>query len=270
MLSRIAVATALVGFAGLAAAQINTINSYKVETRNFNDLPTSTLNVTNSYSNVRFEESFPFPTAGGFANRHFAHFSNDGGVSKYQFNGTDSFEISFNVRLNAGYTDTDPTGGYAARKEAGLYVFNNAFDNAPPYIDEGRFGLFNEGEVATFGGLMPFTGFGLKYTQNTVAKMTLRYWDDSFTGGAARLQVIFEDAVNGVFDSGVKDFDPGFASSGFRAGTTFAFLAQNSRNPLVNDFADTEYNNLSITLIPAPGAAALLGLAGLAVGRRRR
>lgn len=258
-------AFATAALAGLASADISTVNGIRVVERNFNDFPTSTLTTTNNgLAGLRFEEQFPAGIQGNFANRHFGYFSNDGGASNYQFGGNPSFEISMNIRINAGFAQN--VGG--TRKEAGLYFFNKVNDSG--WIDEGRFGVFADGEVAIFGALQPFTGFGNAYTINTTATMIYRYWAAGIMDPTrAAMQAIFIDAVKGQFDSGIKlyDNDP-VASGGLRVGSEIALLAQNSRLPTINDFSDIEYSN--ITVIPTPGALAALGMAGVFASRRRR
>ena len=56
--------------------------------------------------------------------------------------------------------------------------------------------------------------------------------------------------------------------NGFNNGTEIGLKAQNQRNPLINEFSDIDYTNVS--MIPTPGAASLLALGGLFAGRRRR
>lgn len=252
--------------AGAAFGQISSINSWKVEERIFNDLPGSTLTTTNNWAggNLRFDEQFPFPTPGGFANKHVGYFSNDNGATRYAFQNNDGFRLDFNVSITA------PAG--QPRKEAGIDV-RNPRDNGA-WTDEGQVLIASDGEVAVFGAAMPYTGQGAwlnAYTLGTTAHVSFEYIVPGGihpTLGAYRL--IFTDAVTGIHDSGYKIWGAGEfdGTTGWNAGTQIGLKAQNQRFPLAADSSDINYTNVS--MIPAPGVASLLGLSGLMVARRRQ
>jgi hypothetical protein len=271
---------ALALFAGAAVAgDITTVNGVNVQNRVWNDFPTSNLTPNMAFpANVGWDEQFPAGTVGNFANKHLAYLSNDGGASAYQHWVGQGFTMSFTARI------AEPTGAGVPRKEGMLQIENPR--PALGFTDEGHVLLGSEGEVAIFGGVMPFfscrvpgsAGVGAVgvtgadwYTPGTVATVSFTYYApgevDAVLGG---YRLDFTDAVTGFHSSGVKlwgNAEPD-GTVGFNTGTKFAFQAQNQRNPLINDVADTDYGNISI--VPAPGVLAALGLAGLAAGRRRR
>lgn len=272
--------------AGSALADISTVNGYRVEARVFNDFGGSslTINGTNyaapgsgaiaSPSSVIFQENFPQGIQGNFANKHLAYLSTDGGATAYGAQQSQSFSISFSARLNSGVAT-------APRKEGMLQIENPR----AAFTDEGHVLLGSEGEVAIFGAAMPFfscrvpssAGVGAVgvtgadwYTPGTVAQVTFAYFAPGVldpTLAAYRLD--FTDAVTGFHSSGIKIWGvEGDGTVGFGTGTKIAFQAQNQRNPAIADSSTMEYNN--ITIVPAPGAALLLGIGGLVAGRRRR
>ncbi len=255
-------ALAVVAFAGLAmATDISTVNSWKVEERVFNDFPTTTLTTVNNYPvELSFDEQFELGAVGNFANKHVGWISNDGGATRFQNNYAQSWVMEFDVSITA------PDG--SPRKEAGIEVRNPR--PRLGYTDEGQLLIASDGEVAIFGGVMPFTGLGFVYTLGTTAHVRFEYFAPGSadpTKGAYMLT--FTDAVTGVHSSGLKVWgnEPD-ELYGFNYGAEFGLKAQNQRNPRIADSSDIVYGNFSV--VPAPAATALLGLAGLVAGRRRR
>jgi hypothetical protein len=262
-LGRLSGVAAIAIFAGAAfASDISTVNSWKVEERIFDDFPTSTLVTTNNFpSQLRFEDSFPEGTVGGFANKHVGWLSDDNGTTRFQNNYAQSWVMEFNVSITA------PAG--QPRKEAGIEVRNPR--PRLGYTDEGQVLIASDGEVAVFGGVMPFTGFGGNtYTLGTTAHVRFEYFaPGSVDPVKGAYQLIFTDAVTGVHDSGIKLWgDESDGLYGFNYGAEFGLKAQNQRNPRIDDVSDINYTNFSV--IPSPGSLALLGLGALAAGRRRR
>ncbi len=268
-MKQVAFVSALVLMAGAAVAQdISTVNSVMVQDRVWNDFPGSTLVTTNAYpGSVRWEEQFAVGEPGNFANKHMAWFSNDGGASAFEMFVGQSWTIEFDIRISAP--------GLLPRKEGGLQLNNPRFGGA--WIDEGRVLVATNdwgnpggpGEVAVFGGAMPFHSFGGVYTTGTTAHLSFSYIAPGVLGPEGAYRLIFTDAVTGVHDSGNKIWgvEPD-GTVGFNNGSKAAMVAQNTRNPIIADSSDIEYSNIHV--IPAPGAALMLGLAGLAAGRRRR
>ncbi len=265
----------------LASTNVNNINAFQVDNRNFNDFNNSTLNwgaagaATNLAplptddgtlpiaGGVQWRDEFAAFSAGNgsFANKHLAWLSSDGGASRHQGNLNQSWTMAFNVNITVAAP--------GVRREAGIQVLNPR--PSLGFTDEGQMLIASDGEVAIFGGVMPFTGFGNVYTAGTTASVLWEYFAPGTADpilGAYRLR--FTDAVTGLHDSGLKLWGAGEPDGlfGFNFGTEMALKAQNQRIPIIDDFSDIAYSNFSI--VPAPSAVALLGMAGLITGRRRR
>ncbi|MCC6678859.1 MAG: PEP-CTERM sorting domain-containing protein [Phycisphaerales bacterium] len=275
MSNRFAIAAfVVVGVAASAFADdISASNGLFVRARVFNDFPTSTLTIDGVSQPVPLDyarpgmgtfhinEQFPMGTLGSFANKHMGYLSGDAGASPLNLHIGQSWSLDVDVKISA------PSG--APRKEGAIQI-----ENPRPslgFVDEGHILVASDGEVAVFGGAMPFTGFGNSYTLGQTAHLTFRYFapgEMDPTLGA--YQLIFSDPVLGVKDSGVKIWGAGEPDGikGFNDGTHLAFVAQNQRNPVIDDSSDFIYSN--ITIVPAPGALALLGVGGLVAARRRR
>jgi hypothetical protein len=271
---------AVIGFVALAtlagtamASDISAVNSFKIENRTWNDYPTSVLNTTAAFPNVQWNEDFSnSPLPGPYANKHFAWLSDDGGASRFGLHGGgegaahngQSFSITTSVNIA-------PTAGVDRRKEGALYIRNPR--PALGYTDEGEVLVAGDnGEVAVFGGVMPFHSFGaFCYTPGTTASLKFTYFAPGTADpvkGAYRLE--FTDAVTGYHDSGMKYWgtEPD-GCGGFNNGTELGLFAQDPRASTVqNDITTFTYGITN--LVPAPGSLALLGLGGLVAGRRRR
>lgn len=272
---------AIVAAAGtvLAGTDVNDINGLKVDNRVWNDFATSNLawgpagSATNLAplptddgtlplaGGLQWRDEFPAGTVGNFANKHLAWLSSDGGATAHQGNLNQSYVIEFDIKIDVPAT--------APRREGGMQI-NNPRPSLG-YTDEGQVMVASDGEVAVFGGVMPFTGLGNVYTAGTTAHLSFQY----FAPGAAdpvlgAYLLTFTDAVTGVHSSGMKFWSPTEPDGlfGINHGANFGLKAQNQRNPFVNDYSDITYSNIAI--VPAPGALALVGLGGLIAGRRRR
>ena len=156
----LALAAGLLATSAFAAA-IPT--SAVLHTRVFDDCPISILTTTNLFPGlveINDQNQPPQPLCAGFANLHTWRFSTDG-VNAEQFINGDTFDYSATVVLNGA-------------GEGGL--------NMSPWFSPDADGLFNvrttDGEVACFGGRMPFfsfTGaFGVRYVKGTTAHMEIK------------------------------------------------------------------------------------------------
>lgn len=150
-------------FASLASATTPSANGAVITTRVFNDCPSSTITTTNNYpSNITISDADV--NCFGFANLNVWHFSSDGGVTEAQFNNADIFHFC---------ADMVESGG--ANGEAGLQL--------SPWWSHNADGLFNvrstDGEIACFGGRLPFYSFtgayGLHYVKGTPIHMEMTY-----------------------------------------------------------------------------------------------
>ena len=140
------------------------------------------------------------------------------------------------------------------------------------FTDHGMVLIGSDGEVAVFGAAMPFSGLGATaYTLGTTAAVTFNYFAPGVhdpTKGA--YQLIFNDAVTGVHDSGVKLWGDEIDGIVGLTNANIGLRLQNQRNPVINDVGDVLYSNVVITAaVPEPASLAMLSLAGLLVFRRR-
>jgi hypothetical protein len=244
--------------AGSAFASPSTVNAVFEAPRIFNDFTTSSLTITNNFAaSVRIQESgYADDSVGGnFANKHAFWYSDNGGVSPLDYNYGDGFYFSVTV--------TDSSTGIGG-SEVGMNS------------DLFGFGFFGSGigpggsEIAAFGGTLPFHSFGSGlYTQGDALGLAMIYRPGPAEFGLPAGTIEYRYQINGGgwVSSGQIVFtntEGGFPSGGFNQ--FFGFGAQ-FNNP-IGGSADVLFEN--IVAVPAPGAAALLGLGGLVVARRRR
>lgn len=202
--TRISVAAAavlvlLTGALVVTAGATPTPTSAVLHTRIFNDCPSSTITTNNNYpASISIEDANL--DCFGFANLHNWRFSTDG-VNPIQFNNGDSFRFSADLVV-------DGTGG----AEAGLLV-------APwwsPDVD-GRFNVrIPDGEVAVFGGRLPFYSFtasdGVVYAAGNPIHLQITYLANGNSAGSpatVEYQVTYGGAT---YSSGYLAFDEGNAS----------------------------------------------------------
>ena len=171
-----------------------------VHTRVFDDCPISVLTVTNNFplSIVIDDQNPPSdPQCVGFANLHTWRFSSDG-VNAYQFQNGDQFEYECDYSMSG-----------IGEGEGGL--------NLAPWWSPDADGLFNcrttDGEIACFGGRMPFfsfTGtFGLHYVKGTTIHLGISYLP-RLTNVSQPAQVIYRVRYNSIdYSSGLLTFDQG-------------------------------------------------------------
>ena len=184
-----------------AAFATPTPTSAVFHTRVFDDCPISILTTTNLFPGliqINDQNQPPQPLCAGFANLHTWRFSTDG-VNAIQFLNGDAFEYSATLVLNGA-------------GEGGL--------NMSPWFSPDADGLFNvrttDGEIACFGGRMPFftfTGaFGLVYTNNTPITLGISYFPRGLSA-VDPAQIIYTVRYNSInYTSGLLNFDQGTAS----------------------------------------------------------
>jgi len=155
-------ALTLVSFAGLAQATVQAPTSAVLTTRIFNDCPTSTLTTGNTYpSSIFFDDAVL--DCFGYANLHNWRFS-DNGTTPILFSNEDPFMFSADLAIT-GVTDG----------EAGLLLSPWWSINV-----DGRFNVrSSDGEIACFGGRLPFYSFtgsqGLHYTKGNTINLQIIY-----------------------------------------------------------------------------------------------
>jgi hypothetical protein len=190
-------AAACLAFAATAFAAA-VPNSAVLHLRVFNDCPISILNTTNAFPGlieINDQNQPPQPLCAGFANLHTWRFSTDGANAEQFVNG-DTFEYSATVVLNG-------VG------EGGL--------NMSPWFSPDADGLFNvrttDGEIACFGGRMPFftfTGaFGLTYVNNTPIQLGISYFPRGLSA-ISPAQIVYSVRYASInYTSGLINFDEG-------------------------------------------------------------
>ncbi len=237
-------ALALLVIAGAANAQINGV---KIQERIFNDFPNSKLTTTNNFpALVQFNETnFGLGT---FANRHAAYFSTDGGANAKDFNYGDAFDVSFTLDL-----DATPANG----REAGFHVNSGG--------DYGFFGVLPNGEIAAFGGSLPFFSAGAG-VWTPGAEVQLRLVHTPGDGTAANPSVMdymYNTGSGWVTVS--KNFDNAEFGLVTANNVLIGFGVQNQGGP--GGSSNALFTNI---VVPAPSALAMMGVAGLVASRRRR
>ncbi len=234
----------------VAFADVTSIDSAIIEERRFNDFPDTTLNTTNNFpAEVQFTEQNY--SGSGFANRHDAIMSADGGATVYTLDNDTPFDISVDVNLFVG--------SVSPRKEAGWRMDTNL-------IGEQFFQLTSDGEVAAFGGALPFHTFGGDaYTPGETVTLRMVYTpdddDDAGDGDAATMEYFLNDVSSGPLDFGNTE-------NGIITGTDLRFVGQfqpDLSNP--SDFAQATFTNA--VFVPEPTSIVLLSLAAAAAWRRR-
>jgi hypothetical protein len=140
-----------------------------INERVFNDCPTSVLTTENTYPTlVAIQDDVLDCT--GFANLHNWHFSDDGGMTEMVFDNSDGFRFSAELTISG-----------TADGEAGLQL--------APWWSHNVDGRFNvrttDGEIACFGGRLPFYSFtashGLNYVKGTMIYLEMKYLPNSLT-----------------------------------------------------------------------------------------
>jgi hypothetical protein len=190
-------ALATLAISSVAAATPNP-NSAVLHLRVFNDCPISVLTTSNLFPasiTISDQNQPPQPLCAGFANLHTWRFSQDG-VNAIQFQNGDAFQYEFDFLLNGA-------------GEGGLSL--------SPWFSPDADGLFNvrttDGEIAVFGGRLPFfsfTGaFGLLYTNNTPIHLAVSY-NPRGLSAASPAQVVYTVVYGGnTYTSGPLNFDQG-------------------------------------------------------------
>ena len=191
---------------GAASAQAFSINPNAVHftTRIYNDCPASTVTTDGSAYPASIFIDDTFLPCSGFANLHIWQFSNDGGATASEFDNWSDFSFTTTMTM----TGNDANGG-----EAGV--------NISPWYSaiDGRINCrVPDGEVAAFGGRMPFYSWtdpahgGLHYVLGTPITLTMTYHHNGLTSaspGTVAYNVLY-NSVN--YPAGPFALDLGNAS----------------------------------------------------------
>jgi hypothetical protein len=224
-------------------------NSANIATRVFNDCPTSALTVTNLYpaSIVIRDDSL---ACFGYANLHTWSFSTDGGATKAQFENCSAYEFCADLAADGN----DPVGEFGLRL-------------APWWSPDadGKIMLnIGTGEIACFGGRLPFYSFtaayGVHYVRGSFVHLDVTYLPNGLSS-ASPATVEYKLVIGGTpytsgpltFDSGNLAEDPPHGLWGELvpafAGGYFQPVLDGSGNPyvLTATWANICYNDLSPT-----------------------
>jgi hypothetical protein len=190
-------ALALAALAATTASATPVPNSAVIHERVFNDCPISILTSTNLFpALIKIDDQNQLPPfCAGFANLHTWRFSTDG-VNAIQFLNGDAFQYSAIFTING-------VG------EGGLSM--------SPWFSPDADGQFNvrstDGEIACFGGRMPFYSFtgsqGLVYVNNTPIFLEIIY-NPRGLSSVSPAQITYNIRYNAInYTSGPLNFDEG-------------------------------------------------------------
>jgi len=254
-----------VGSVAAYGANALAIDSAVINTRIFDDDPTSTLTTTNSYPAL-VEISDTPDSDPGFANLHNFHLADAGVEHAFANNEPSSFSA-------------DLTISGAGEGEAGLQI-------APwwsPNVD-GRFNFrTTDGEIAVFGGRLPFYSFtasqSLTYTKGDTVRAGVVYNPHALSA-VNPATITYNVNIGGTdYTSGPLAFDEGNPVEGFGS---WGHLDDARMGGFMQIFIDgsgpgnnltAQWGNISYSeSIPEPASMVLasLGVLGLMMLRRKR
>src|SRR5512140_592522 len=185
--------------APVAALATPLVNSAVILPRVWNDCPGSLLSITNTYPgdiNINDLNAGCF----GYANLHVWRFSTDG-VTPAPFANNDAFRFCADLRISGN-----------GAGEAGLQI--------RPWWSEsdGRLNVrTTDGEIAAFGGRLPFysfsnpLGYNMRYTMGDVIHLEITYRPNGLSQASP---ATIEYVVNGN-SSGQLPFDQGNPAEGY-------------------------------------------------------
>ncbi|MBL8875200.1 MAG: VPLPA-CTERM sorting domain-containing protein [Phycisphaerae bacterium] len=261
---------ALAGAAATASAGVTNANAFNVQLRNWNDFPGSTITpdiAPNQTSHARITENMG-PNTPGFANRHFAYLSEDGGTSKLGMAKAESWKISYKMKINSNIDNGGPI--FPQQPEGGLFFFN---DRGGGWIDEGGIFVVGNGTVFVGGAGQKFSliaegAISPAFQKGDVLSMSYTYYAPGAMGALAAYIVQFDNLTSGFSKTVVNTFDAD--PNGFNDGSAIGFRWQHTRNPLVDGGTVNDIEYYDIAIVPSPAGASLLALGGLIAARRRR
>lgn len=245
---------------GTAQAIAPAIDSAIIKTRIWNDNPTSIVTTSNLYaSSITIKDDQI--VGAGWSNLHNFRLSADGGSTPASFANADAFSF---------FSDVTITG--TAVSEAGLSV-------APWWSPDadGRLQIRADagGEIAAFGGRLPFYSFtasqSLTYTLGDTVRMGVVYRPNSLSeADPATIEYIVTMAGTD-YSSGVLLFDQGNPLEGYGEwGMLNSTQVGGFFQPRVGAVAWEQVTFGDMVYVPEPATMALLGLGSLFLARRRK
>ena len=205
----LAVAALAFCLTAVAQAQTPNPNGAFLNLRYWNNNPVSTVTTVNTYpSLVQISDDDPYSFAGW--NKHLWKFSEDGGATQAAFHNYSNYSFCADVTISG----SDPD-----ELEGGLEL-------SPWWSDgDGQFMLnANSGEVAVFGGRLPFfsfsnpslappigNGYAVHYVAGTVAHLSMTYISGPNGPSSTAPASVKYDLVYGgtPYTSGNEYFDQG-------------------------------------------------------------
>jgi hypothetical protein len=258
--TKVLLAIMCVGIVAACGANAMAIDSAVINERVFNDDPTSTLTTTNSYPSL-VEISDTRTGGGGFANLHTFHLADAGVPHPFANNEPSSFSA-------------DLTISGAGDGEACIQV-------APWWsAADGNFNFrTTDGEIAVFGGRLPFYSFtasqSLTYTKGDTVRAGVVYNPHGLSS-VSPATITYNVNIGGTdYTSGPLAFDEGNPLEGFGS---WGHLDDARIGGYVKVFNTAEnltaqWGNMSYSAsIPEPASMVLagLGVLGLMMLRRKR
>ena len=235
--------TVKASFANIVFETTPTPNSAVVVERVFNDCPTSTLVTTNNYpALISFDDSNV--DCFGYANLHIWQFSE---------NGTDAaiFNNNANFRMSSDFKIEGTGNG-----EGGLRI--------SPWFSKQVDGLFNvrstDGEIACFGGRLPFYSFSgaphnLRYTKGNTINLEMIYTANGRTAASPATIEYKINYLGSSYSSGQLPFDQanpaedppygayGMLNDGTAGGSFKVFLGQGTAVAAKATFSNIKFSH---------------------------
>ncbi|MGQ0721843.1 MAG: hypothetical protein ACT4PE_09755 [Candidatus Eiseniibacteriota bacterium] len=194
IVTRCAFATAAMAFAvGASATPI--VNSVAITPRIFNDCPTSSFSSVNNYP-MMVQTTDSNLSCGGFANLHVWKFSDDG-ATNLLFANSSEFRFAVDLVISG-----------ATEGEAGINI-------APWwFVGDGRINCrTTDGEVAVFGGRMPFYSFtanhGVVYAKGTSIHLEMIYHPNGLSSSSPGTVEYVVTYGSNTYSSGALALDMG-------------------------------------------------------------